>query len=163
MTLCKRHPANIPALIAEIEWKLEQDEFLLENIRNKLREHSLEKQSCADAFKHLKSLIKEGVESHNKLLEHRYSVKKSLMYQSIEDEKKFLAIQDSASALVTADQSISRSSQPKKLKVQNLQITNHDTSPVSSSVILPLYGITYSICIIYFHFCEVITLYYALR
>ena len=122
-------------MIAEIEWKLEQDEFLLESIREKLRQHSLEKQSCADAFKHLKSLIKEGVESHTKLLEHRYSVKKSLMYQSIEGEKKFLAIQDSASASasapVTADQSTRKSSQSKKVTAQNLRITNHVTDPVS--------------------------------
>ena len=133
VTLCNRHPANIPALIAEIEWKLEQDEFLLESIREKLRQHSLEKQSCADAFKHLKSLIKEGVESHTKLLEHRYSVKKSLMYQSIEGEKKFLAIQDSASASAsaTADQSTRKLSQSKKATAQNLQITNHVTNPVS--------------------------------
>ena len=139
MTLCNRHPANIPALITEIEWKLEQDEYLLESIRNKLRQHSLEKQTCVDAFKHLKSLIKEGVESHTKLLEHRYSVKKSLMYQSIEDEKKFLAIQDSGSAPVTADQSTRKSSLSKKVVVQNLQITNDVSDPVSVITTLTLF------------------------
>ena len=82
-------------------------------------------------------MIKEGVESHTKLLEHRYSVKKSLMYQSIEGEKKFLAIQDSASASasasapVTADQSTRKLSESKKVTAQNLQITNHVTNPVS--------------------------------
>ena len=135
MTLCNRHPANIPALISEIEWKLEQDEYLLESIRSKLRQHSLEKQTCVDAFKHLKSLIKEGVESHTKLLEHRYSVKKSLMYQSIEDEKKFLAIQDSASAPVFTDQSTRKSSLSKKVIVQNLQIANDVSDPVSVIII----------------------------
>ena len=144
MTLCNRHPANIPALITEIEWKLEQDEYLLESIRNKLRQHSLEKQTCVDAFKHLKSLIKEGVESHTKLLEHRYSVKKSLMYQSIEDEKKFLAIQDSASAPVTTDQSTRKSSLSKKVVVQNLQITNEASDPVSFNTILTFISCNHS-------------------
>ena len=54
------------------------------------------------------------------------------MYQSIEDEKKFLAIQDSASAPVTADQSTRKSSLSKKVIVQNLQITNDVSDPVSA-------------------------------
>ena len=57
------------------------------------------------------------------------------MYQSIEGEKKFLAIQDSASASasapVTADQSTRKLSESKKVTAQNLQITNHVTNPVS--------------------------------
>ena len=55
------------------------------------------------------------------------------MYQSIEGEKKFLAIQDSASASAsaTADQSTRKLSQSKKATAQNLQITNHVTNPVS--------------------------------
>jgi hypothetical protein len=44
LTLCQRHPANIPALVIEIEWKLSQDNYLLTTIRDKLWEHRLEKQ-----------------------------------------------------------------------------------------------------------------------
>jgi hypothetical protein len=63
------------------------------------------------------------------------------MYQSIEDEKKFLAIQDSASASapVTSDQSTRKSSLSKKVIVQNLQITNDVSDPVSVITILTLF------------------------
>ena len=94
LTLCNRHPANIPALITEIEWKLEQDTYLVSCIQDKLWEHAMEKQTYLDTFKHLKSLIKEGAESHNKLLEYRYSMKKSLASQGIEDQRKLLALQN---------------------------------------------------------------------
>jgi hypothetical protein len=94
LTLCQRHPANIPALITEMEWKLEQDNYLITAIKDRLFEHVLEKQAYFDTFKHMKNLIKTGTITHNKLLEYRYNTKKSLVNQGIDDEKKLLAIQN---------------------------------------------------------------------
>lgn len=62
----------------------------------------MEEHSYLDTFKHLKSLIKEGAESHNKLLEYRYSVKRSLASQGIEDQKKILALQVGAQTPIRA-------------------------------------------------------------
>ena len=125
LTLCNRHPANIPALITEIEWKLAQDKYLVKTIRDKLWEHRLEKQTYLETFKRLKSLIKEGAESHNKLLEHRYSVKKSLANQGFEDQRKLLALQNGTQMPVRTlkTESVNRA-------VRTLEISNQDASLV---------------------------------
>ena len=123
--MCNRHPANIPALITEIEWKLAQDKYLVKTIRDKLWEHRLEKQTYLETFKRLKSLIKEGAESHNKLLEHRYSVKKSLVNQGFEDQRKLLALQNGTQMPVRTlkMESVNRA-------VRTLEISNQDASLV---------------------------------
>jgi hypothetical protein len=128
LTLCNRHPANIPALITEIEWKLEQDTYLVSCIQDKLWEHAMEKQTYLDTFKHLKSLIKEGAESHNKLLEYRYSVKKSLATQGIEDQKKLLALQNGAQTPVRA-----RKVDQTRGAIQTLEVGTMGNSEVSES------------------------------
>jgi hypothetical protein len=126
LTLCNRHPANIPALITEIEWKLEQDTYLVSCIQDKLWEHAMEKQTYLDTFKHLKSLIKEGAESHNKLLEYRYSVKKSLAHQGIEDQKKLLALQNGTQTPIRA-----RKVDQSRGAVQTLEVGTMGNSEVS--------------------------------
>jgi hypothetical protein len=126
LTLCNRHPANIPALITEIEWKLEQDTYLVSCIQDKLWEHAMEKQTYLDTFKHLKSLIKEGAESHNKLLEYRYSVKKSLATQGIEDQKKLLALQNGAQTPIRA-----RKVDQSRGAIQTLEVGTMGNSEVS--------------------------------
>ena len=65
-TMCVRHPANVPALIAEIDAKLEQDIYLISEIRSRLWEQKFEKQSHNENFKHLKGLIQEGADMHNR-------------------------------------------------------------------------------------------------
>ena len=120
--MCHRHPANIPALITEIEWKLEQDNFLVTAIRDRLWEHMLEKQTYIDTFKHLKALIKEGAETHNKLLEYRYGVKKTLAHQSVEDQRKLLALQN-GTLLPAKTRKVEH---PRG--TQNLEIGNQDTA-----------------------------------
>ena len=134
LTLCNRHPANIPALITEIEWKLEQDTYLVSCIQDKLWEHAMEKQTYLDTFKHLKSLIKEGAESHNKLLEYRYSVKKSLAHQGIEDQKKLLALQNGTQTPIRA-----RKVDQSRGAVQTLEVGTMGNSEVSlyGAVLIP--------------------------
>ena len=125
LTLCNRHPANIPALITEIEWKLEQDNYLVTAIRDRLWEHMLEKQTYVDTFKHLKALIKEGADTHNKLLEYRYSVKKTLAHQSVEDQRKLLLLQNGPQIPIKS----------RKVELprgaQNLELGNQEGSLVS--------------------------------
>lgn len=108
LTLCQRHPANIPALIQEMEWKLEQDNYLITAIKDRLFEHVLEKQAYFDTFKHMKNLIKTGTITHNKLLEYRYNTKKSLVNQGIDDQKKLLAIQDDINRPLKSKREVTR-------------------------------------------------------
>ena len=122
VTLCNRHPASIPALISELEWKLEQDNYLVTAIRDKLWQHNLEKQTYADTFRHLKALIKEGAETHNKLLEYRYSVKKTLTNQGIEDQKKILTIQNGAPIILKLKK-VEQLAQQTRGPSQHLEIT----------------------------------------
>ena len=75
--MCVRHPANVPALVAEIDSKLEQDIFLINEIRSRLWEQKFEKQSHNVNFKHLKQLIQEGADMHNRLLEYRCVMRKT--------------------------------------------------------------------------------------
>ena len=55
--LCQRHPANVPALIEELNYKLEQDIYLIKEIRNRLWEQRFERQTQASNFREMKSLI----------------------------------------------------------------------------------------------------------
>lgn len=85
--MCDRHPANVPALITELQDKIELDDFLLVEIKKRLWEQRFEKQAHMISFRQMKSLVAEAVEMHNKLLEYRYSLRKDLTQQAIEDEK----------------------------------------------------------------------------
>ena len=91
-------------------------------IRDKLWQHNLEKQTYADTFRHLKALIKEGAETHNKLLEYRYSVKKTLTNQGIEDQKKILTIQNGAPIILKLKK-VEQLAQQTRGPSQHLEIT----------------------------------------
>mmetsp|Transcript_21801 Transcript_21801/g.31736 ORF Transcript_21801/g.31736 Transcript_21801/m.31736 type:complete len:1197 (+) Transcript_21801:89-3679(+) len=87
LVMCERHPAHCPALITEIENKLQQDKYLLEEIRSRLWEQKFERQSHNSAFRRMKSLVQEGVDMHTKLLEYRYGMKRHMQMQTSEDAK----------------------------------------------------------------------------
>ena len=89
--VCERHPANVPALIQEYENKLQQDIFLLREIKKRLWEQRFERQAFFSTFRQMKTLIQEGADMHTKLLEYRYDVRKSLTQQHVEDTKRFNA------------------------------------------------------------------------
>ena len=57
--MCDRHPANVPALIVEVEAKIEQDKFLLAEIKKRLWEQKFEYQMHVTNFKVMKFLSKE--------------------------------------------------------------------------------------------------------
>jgi hypothetical protein len=87
MLMCDRHPANVPALITELQNKIELDAYLLSEIKKRLWEQKFERQTAMNTFSSMKNLVAEAVEMHNKLLEYRYSLRKDLTQQAIEDEK----------------------------------------------------------------------------
>ena len=91
-------------------------------IRDKLWKHNLEKQTYADTFRHLKALIKEGAETHNKLLEYRYSVKKTLTNQGIEDQKKLLTLQNGA-PMIMKFKKVEQLTQQTRGPTQHLELT----------------------------------------
>lgn len=85
--MCDRYPANVPALITELTNKIELDKLIIAEIKKRLWEQKFERQRYQITFHHMKSLIKEAVDMHNKLLEYRYTLRKDLTQQAIEDEK----------------------------------------------------------------------------
>lgn len=120
--MCDRHPANVPALITELQDKIELDNYLLAEIKKRLWEQRFEKQAHMISFRQMKSLVAEAVEMHNKLLEYRYSLRKDLTQQAIEDEKA-LQLSNSKTRL-RKDQSSSRLSSKGQDNSDKNQLTD---------------------------------------
>ena len=85
--MCDRHPPNVPALIIEIEKKIAQDKFLLEEIKVRLWEQRFERLMHGSNFKIMKFLSKKGENMHNQLLECRISMKQALVGQASEMDR----------------------------------------------------------------------------
>lgn len=85
--MCLRHPANVPALITELQNKIEEDAFLIAEIKKRLWEQRFERQAHQLSYKHMKNLVKEAVAMQDKLLEFRYNMRKQLTMQALEDER----------------------------------------------------------------------------
>ena len=85
--LCLRHPANVPALITDLQNKIEEDGFLITEIKKRLWEQRFERQAHNLTYKHMKNLVSEAVEMQDKLLELRYYTRKQLTVQTLEDER----------------------------------------------------------------------------
>jgi uncharacterized coiled-coil DUF342 family protein len=85
--LCLRHPANVPALITELQTKIEEDGFLISEIKKRLWEQRFERQAHNLTYKHMKNLVKEAVGMQDRLLEFRYNLRKQLTVQTQEDER----------------------------------------------------------------------------
>jgi len=88
--MCDRHPANVPALILEIENKIEQDVFIISEIKKRLWEQKFEQQMHGMNYKIMKFLQKKGEKMHTKLLEYRVGMKMGLTQQQSEDERRLL-------------------------------------------------------------------------
>lgn len=95
--MCDRHPANVPALITELQQKIELDTYLISEMKKRLWEQRFERQAHFIFYKHMKSLVADSVEMHNRLLEYRYTLRKDLTQQAVEDERQ-LALINSTSA-----------------------------------------------------------------
>ncbi len=80
--MCVRHPPNVPALITEIERKIAQDKFLLEECKVRLWEQRFERLMHLSNFKIMKFLSKKGESMHNDLINVRISMKVALTGQA---------------------------------------------------------------------------------
>jgi len=83
--ICERHPPHMPALITEVENKLNQDAALLAEIRKRLWEQKFEHNAHNVMYKEMKTLVREGVHMHEQLLTYRLEMKKNMQKQGIED------------------------------------------------------------------------------
>lgn len=126
--MCDRYPANVPALITELTNKIELDKLIIAEIKKRLWEQKFERQRYHITFHHMKSLIKEGVEMHNKLLEYRYSLRKDLTQQAIEDEK--LLTQKNSNSLNKSATSVANNS---KVDLSNKKLSESVASASVSS------------------------------
>ena len=79
--ICTRHPAHSPALIYEVEQKIDQDTFLLSEIRKRLFEQHFELLSHKVAYKEYKDLAKESGKMRENLLQLRYVQRKQITLQ----------------------------------------------------------------------------------
>merc|ERR1711871_1523488 len=83
--ICERNPPHMPALIKEVEDKLDQDADLLAEIKKRLWEQKFEHNTHIVKFKEMKALVREGVSMHEQLLEYRMQAKKRMQQQAAED------------------------------------------------------------------------------
>lgn len=113
-----RHPANVPALITELQNKVTQDEYILSEIKKRLWEQRFEHQTHMINFRRMKGLVQEAVHMHNSLLEYKYEYKKSLTQQAIDDEKR----------LLSESKSKSTSDHPRKKLDNSLSVSRQNTS-----------------------------------
>lgn len=65
------HDAHAKALVDELELKLEQDERLVKEVGERLREECCERQACQSDFASMKKAIQERAALHQKMLLNR--------------------------------------------------------------------------------------------
>ena len=83
--ICERHPPHMPALITEVENKLDQDADLIAEIKKRLWEQKFEHNIHKVKFKEMKVLVREGVKMHTQLVDYRMEMKKRMQKQAAED------------------------------------------------------------------------------
>eukprot|EP00605_Chrysophyceae_sp_TOSAG23-4_P002079 GSChrysophyteH1.ASY1.ANO1.2300.1 assembled CDS len=86
--MCVRHPPNVPALITEIERKIAQDKFLLEECKVRLWEQKFERLMHLSNYKIMKFLSKKEQNMHEDLLKVRVGMKAALTSQANEMDRK---------------------------------------------------------------------------
>lgn len=86
--MCDRHPAKASALITDVELKIEQDKFILEEIKRRLWEQKFEKQTHVVKFRETKKLLKEGAAMYNAMIEYRLEMKMNLGLQYSEETRR---------------------------------------------------------------------------
>lgn len=89
--MCTRHPPHMPAIIVEVENKIDQDAFLLEEIKKRLFEQHFEHQAHNIFFKEMKNLAQSGVDMHTKLLDYRYTMQKVMQKNATADQQALIS------------------------------------------------------------------------
>jgi len=90
VTIINRYPANVPALIIDLQAKVEQDRFLIAEIKKRLWEQKFEHQTYSLTFKHMKKLVQNAVDMHMQLLEYNTKKFSQTKKQILLDEKDLL-------------------------------------------------------------------------
>lgn len=81
--VCQRHPPNVPAVIAEIQLKLDQDRFVIAEIKKRLWEQSFEMGGFHTTFRAARSLLAQAGAMRGKLVGNREDVKGDLELQGL--------------------------------------------------------------------------------
>ena len=124
--MCLRHPANVPAVITELQAKLEEDKYLIAEIKARLWEQNFEKQAHMLSFRQMKNLVKDAVLMQDKLLEFRFNARKQLVAQAAEDEK---ALASGLDKLTTSPKSRAmRAIKKNAEKIYSITSSNEKTS-----------------------------------
>lgn len=89
-TMCDRHPANVPALITELQEKIELDEVLLTEIRKRLWEQRFEQQTYFSTFRHMRTLVSDACSMRDNIIALKEKLRDDLVLQAEEDERKIL-------------------------------------------------------------------------
>lgn len=140
--MCDRHPPKMPALIAEVEAKIEQDIFLLAEIKKRLWEQRFEKNTHVTNYRKMKALVQEGVAMHNELVGYRYEMKHKLTKQAAEDQKKLtLQITNGGSTKKLPKTLRNKSSDKNGIPDPLAQVLSHQTWEEIWSVISSRTGI----------------------
>jgi hypothetical protein len=116
LLMCERHPAHSPAIIFEVEKKLEQDAYLIHEISIRLWEQKFEQQVHQTSYRKMKALVKSGVHMHTKLLDYRY------------DKKRDLTMQQTGDLTLTVGRSKQKSRQEKLRSRQSKRNQNNEVS-----------------------------------
>lgn len=93
--MCDRHPASFPSAIEDLKQKVLSDNYLLQEIKQRLWEQKFERQTHEAYFKDIRRLVSEGTEMHKSLLQYRVTARKHIAHQAIEDEKRMKATENS--------------------------------------------------------------------
>lgn len=97
--MCDRHPANVPALISELQEKLEFDNILLVEFRKRLWEQRFEQQTYFSTFRHMKNLVSDAVNMRDNILSLKEKLRDDLVVQAEEDERRILQSSSSGSLM----------------------------------------------------------------
>jgi hypothetical protein len=104
--MCERHPANVPALITELQQKIELDSFIVKEIRKRVWEQRFELQSSQLTFHHMKNLIREGAKMQQDILDCRVKIRSNLQKQAEIDERALLASSSSTTTIISSKKQV---------------------------------------------------------
>jgi len=102
--MCTRHPPNVPALILEVEAKINQDVFLLAEIKKRLWEQKFEHQMHTSNYRIMQFLSHKGEKMHKELIDCRIKMKIGLTIQASEDERRLASASGGRSSGKTGKQ-----------------------------------------------------------
>jgi hypothetical protein len=80
----------VPALITELQEKLELDSILVAEFRKRLWEQRFEQQTYFSTFRHMKNLVSDALNMRDQMLSMKEKLRDDLVVQTEEDERRIL-------------------------------------------------------------------------